>query len=144
SRVFFYPEGVSWQSPGSRFRAPRGKKWCHRLYPEGVSWQSPGSRFAHPGNADRPASYSTPKGFYPLIPDISLVPWQTVLGQQPPELVLERLGAMVLFLVRNVTAQGLRMGWTDGKGAVAVLPVERCQVWRLRLEPFAMIRASIL
>ena len=66
------------------------------------------------------------------IPNVSLVALQSVFGQQPAEFILKTLGAMVLFLIRNVRSQRLDVPGADGECTETVLPIEFRERWRLR------------
>lgn len=72
-----------------------------------------------------------------LIPDVALIPFESVFAKEVAELVLEGDGLVVLFLIGDVDADGLGMAGADGEGAVAVLPVEVGQVGNLGFDPWS-------
>src|SRR5262245_42276664 len=97
-----------------------------RDYAKGVLSHSPGSRSAPWVTAA--ASLPTPTGVA-SIPNIALVPRQSVFCQQPKILILKRLPLVMFLLVHDVCNQLLNMSRTDRKRAITILPVEVGERW---------------
>jgi hypothetical protein len=69
------------------------------------------------------------------IPDISLIPFDSVQLHQPPKLVLKRLRLVVLFLIVDVRGQLPGMGRRHGKRSIPCLTLKLRQASTFVLDP---------
>jgi hypothetical protein len=78
-----------------------------------------------------------------LIPHVPLIDFQSVLFAESPELVLERLLTMMLFLIANVFLESRDVNWTYRESAVSPLPIKLSQMLVFELDPFGRISLQI-
>lgn len=96
------------------------KGLCNKAkgWPSGLPWLRVG-RQAYPGPP-------TPTGLCPerrrSIPNMPLVPYDPMLGEERPKLVLKRDFAVMLFLMGNVLLHGIQYRWAYGKHTKPTLP----------------------
>ena len=84
---------------------------------------SPGQR---PGKGNRKKTAAL-KGQHQSIPHVSFVEFDARIAQQSPVFVLERFGAMMLFLILDVNPRLYSMILTNGKRRISALPMELSQ-----------------
>src|SRR5437763_4557441 len=78
------------------------------------------------------------------VPEVALVVLDAMFLQESSELLLEGGLAVVLLLPGDVGPHRLDVGLTDGKGAVAVLPVEVGERASLGLDPLGRALLDLL
>ena len=114
--------------------------------PKGFRPQSPGlrgtsypgdmcARFLNPERGCVPFPYSCTAAPQPSIPNVTLVPFQVVLAQQCPKLVLKSHFLVMLWLIGNVSNYPFQIRLTHAEIGVASLPLKIEKIATLFLEP---------
>ncbi len=77
------------------------------------------------------------------IPNVAFVAFHAIFLQECAHFLLEILLRMVRLLAVDVTDQSVRIRRSNGERAIASLPCESRQAWRLSLEPFRRRRFKL-
>jgi hypothetical protein len=143
-------EGLAYPSPGlPRHVATPGYRPQTELNPVGIAYAGgrgdrAGLRIAcDPGGVMRAGRAGTIKidlgrrgqRRFPSIPQVAFVEFHLIFLEDPAQFILERFGAMMLFLSLDVFHQGIDMGGTDGERRVSLLPFEARLLWSALFDP---------